>query len=74
MPLASIQHYMEELPARQAEWKLTLAEVESLPNMKQRDREKLLKQWTRTAGIKPKAKKVSPAMLKLAGIGLHYVK
>lgn len=74
MPLAAIQEYIKQLPARQAELKLTMAEVESLPNMKQRDRERMLKSWTRAAGIKPKARKATPGILKMMGIGVRHVK
>lgn len=73
MPLASIQVYLKELPARQAELKLVMAEVESLPNMKKSDREHMLKSWARAAGIKPAARKATPGILKLMGIGVRHV-
>jgi hypothetical protein len=71
--MAAIDAYLKELPARQAELKLTLAEVESLPNMKQKDRESMLKKWMSVADVKPAAHKATPGILKLMGIGVRHV-
>ena len=69
----AIQEYLNQLPARQAELKLLLSEAESIPNMKPKARESLLKEWMNTAGLKPVVQKATPAVLKLMGIGVHHV-
>lgn len=71
--MAAIQIYLKELPARQAELKLILTEVESIPNMKKSDREGLIKEWMKTADIQPAARKATPGILKLMGIGVRHV-
>lgn len=73
MPMAAIQAYLINLPVRQAELKLLMAEVESIPNMKKQDRESLLKDWMQTARVKPAVRKATPGILKLLGIGVHHV-
>lgn len=73
MPMNAIQAYLQELPARQAELKLMLAETESVPNMKPEARKSLLNEWMRIAGVKPAVRKGVPAILKLLGIGVKHV-
>lgn len=73
MPIAAIQKYLKDLPARQAELKLLLSETESLPNMKPSAREGLLKEWMRTADLQPVVRKATPGVLKLMGIGVRHV-
>lgn len=74
MPITAIQAYMQDLPARQAEMKLMLYEVESMPNMKKHDQENRLKNWLRSAGIASStARKATPGILKMMGIGVRHV-
>jgi hypothetical protein len=73
MPMAAIMAYLQELPARQAELKLTLTETEMMPNMKPNARQQALKEWMRTAELQSAARPASPGILKLMGIGVRHV-
>jgi hypothetical protein len=76
MPFETINIYLEKLEARRIETKLMFADVISLPNMKNKDREGLVMSWMRTMDIQsPKeTRTASPARLKMMGIGVRYVK
>lgn len=75
MPLSTVQAYLQKLEVRQAETKLMLVDVESIPHMKARDRNKTINRWMKLVKIHTpaKAKKPSEAKLKLMGIGVRHV-
>lgn len=76
MPMAAIAAYLEHLPARLAEMKLSIADAASIPHMKESARRFTQKAWMREieahSGI-AMSQVVSPARLKLAGIGVRFV-
>jgi hypothetical protein len=73
MPFAAIESYLERLPARQAEMKLLLADVVSVPHMKEHNRRSALNQWMRNAKARAQAvRPATPGVLKLMGIGVNY--
>lgn len=78
MPLSAITAYLERLPARQAEWKMQTAEAVSIPHMKTNARDALYGKWTKEVNINgsghSRGQVVSPARLKLLGIGVHYAR
>lgn len=76
MPFAAIRNYLERLPARQTETKLLLADVISFPHMKKGDRQTAMRQWMKIAQPRRETelRPASPAILKLMGIGVEYVK
>jgi len=76
MPMASLENYLERLPARMAELKMTLADVVSLPHMKDRSRSSTMSGWMRMLQMTTpmRSKPVSKARLKLMGIGVRMVK
>jgi hypothetical protein len=73
MPMTAFTAYVQHLPARQAEMKLILSEVESLPNMKPSARASLMREWMKAAEIEPTVRKATPGILKLLGIGVRHV-
>lgn len=76
MPFPVITAYLERLPVRQAELKLLLADVVSLPSMKKGDRTSTINGWMRLASMAlpdQRAKVASPGLLKLMGIGVRRV-
>lgn len=76
MPLSTVQAYLQKLEVRQAETKLMLVDVESITILKARDRKKMINRWMKLVQIQApaKAKKASPAKLKMMGIGVRYVR
>ena len=76
MPLSTVQAYLQKLEVRQAETKLMLVDVESITILKARDRKKMINRWMKLVQIQEpaKAKKASPAKLKMMGIGVRYVR
>jgi hypothetical protein len=76
MPIKAIEAYLEKLEIRKTETKLMFADVISLPNMKKKDRVDLVGKWIRTLNINQpvQARPANPAILKLIGIGVRYVK
>jgi hypothetical protein len=76
MPFASMEAYSSQLPARLAELKLLLAETTTIPHAKEGDRKSALAAWRREANMKSqrRTKPASPAILKMMGIGVRYVK
>ena len=75
MPFASIDSYVQQLSARQAELKILIVDAVSVPHMKEHDRRRAINGMTRAANIreKVKARRATPAMLKLMGIGVKHV-
>ena len=73
--MSTVQAYLQKLEVRQAETKLMLADAGSVPHMKARDRNKTINRWMKIVQIQTpvKAKKASPAKLKLMGIGVKHV-
>jgi hypothetical protein len=70
MPIASIQAYLERLPARIAEMKLAMAEAVSVPHLEADERRDLLESWQEQAHLREmEAEVVSPAVLRMMGIG-----
>jgi hypothetical protein len=77
MPISAIEAYLDRLPARMAEMKLSHADAVSVPHMKEQARKQATNEWMRTANLHtaPRAaKRASPARLKLMGIGFRNVK
>lgn len=72
MPIASIDSYLQRLPGRMAELKMAIAEGASVPHMKQSGRSAQIKEWQREIAkyAGEPANVVSPARLKLIGIGV----
>lgn len=75
MPMASIEAYLERLPARFAEMKLVFADVVSLPHMKDHQRSERLREWMREVEMfnPTMTKPASPARLRMMGVGVRYV-
>lgn len=75
MPMASLQSYLERLPARLAELKMVLADVVSLPHMKESHRRSTMNGWERALqmSIPVISRPVSKARLNLIGIGVRMV-
>lgn len=74
MPMTTISAYVERLPARMAEWKLGMADAASIPHMKESARTSTLRDWLREASPEREgAEVVSPARLKMLGVGVRYV-
>ena len=75
MPMASLEVYLDRLPTRYAELKLVLADVVSLPHMKESNRRTTLNGWERAINmvISKISKPISKARLKLMGIGVNMV-
>jgi hypothetical protein len=76
MPVASIEIYMQQLPARLAELSLLLADTTMLPHAKEDARRNALTKWQRVVNMKSQvnAKPASPAVLKMMGIGVEHVR
>ena len=76
MPMASLEIYLERLPLRFAELKMALADVVSLPHMKEISRRSTMSGWRRVLQmVSPmRSRPVSKARLKLMGIGVRIVK
>lgn len=49
MPLATVQAYLDQLPGMQADLRLALAEVVSLPYMNERTSRSVVERWEREA-------------------------
>lgn len=75
MPFASIDSYVQQLSARQAELKILIVDAVCIPHMKERDRRSAINGMMRAANIRErvKARRATPAMLKLMGIGVEHV-
>lgn len=73
MPMASLERYMERLPARMAELKMALADVVSLPHMKKGDQRSTMNGWMRALQFATPVRSgpVSRARLKMMGIGVR---
>lgn len=74
MPMATIRHYLQRLPARQGEWRATLIESTSFPHQKESDRRRLIASLERATGSTRKARPASVAELALVGIGMELVR
>jgi hypothetical protein len=72
MPFATMQIYLDRLPARIAEMKAEFSQVISLPWMKEKDRHDLLNSWQRKRDPHKKTPPVSPPILKMMGIGIRH--
>lgn len=76
MPMAAIAVYLDHLPARLAEMKLSVADAASIPHMKESARRSTQKAWMREIEAlsgRTMSQVVAPARLKLAGIGVRFV-
>lgn len=76
MPMAAIAVYLEHLPARMAEFKLALSDAASIPHMKESARRSAQRAWMREIerqSGRPMSQVVTPARLRLAGIGVRFV-
>lgn len=70
--MAALEVYLERLPVRIAEFKLAMADAATVPHMEKNARQSTLKAWRREASMnRNDAKIVSPARLKLMGIGVR---
>jgi hypothetical protein len=74
MPMASLQAYLERLPARLAEVKMMLVEPLAVPHLKKNDQSRMMNGWMKDATISTPAKKPVPAMLNMMGIGVRFEK
>jgi hypothetical protein len=72
MPLAMVQAYLERLPARQAEMRLILLPPILAPHIKDRERQRMVGDWQRMAGI-TKPSRPADAQLALMGIKVTHV-
>jgi len=72
MPMASLQAYLERLPARLAEVKMMLVEPITVPHLKKGDQSKMMNGWMKDATISTPAKKPVPAILNMMGIGVRF--
>lgn len=73
MPMASIEAYLEKLPARMAEYKMMMADPIALPHMKKNDQQNMVNSWNRAMSANQPAQVASPARLKMMGIGVRFV-
>jgi mannitol/fructose-specific phosphotransferase system IIA component len=73
MPMSAISAYLERLPARQAEWKMLMADPIALPHMKESDRRAMVNSWNTTMLKDAPARVATPAKLKMMGIGVRFV-
>jgi hypothetical protein len=73
MPMARLENYLEKLPARFSELQMLLADVVSLPHMKDEHRRATMNGWMRTLQVVTpfKAKPASKARLQMMGIGVR---
>lgn len=72
MPMASIEAYLEKLPARMAEYKMMMADPIALPHMKKNDQQNMVNSWNRAMSANQPAQVASPARLKMMGIGVRF--
>lgn len=72
MPMASLEIYLDTLPARMAELKMVLADPMSLPHMNQKDQRATLSRWTKELRAVMPAKPAVPAKLRMMGIGVKF--
>jgi hypothetical protein len=72
MPISALQAYERQLPKRIAEFKLNLAEIVSLTNMRKSDRQSTLRRWQRDCGQEETAIKAPLGMLAKLGIGVRH--
>jgi hypothetical protein len=77
MPMSAISAYLERLPARQAEWKILMADPIALPHMKEGDRRTMVNSWNttmlksvpaRVAGDRREVRAMSPHVCEYADI------
>jgi hypothetical protein len=70
--MTMIRSYLEELPARRAEYRLMLAGPLRLPHMERDDQRRLIRNWERAAGIERKAQTASRSQLAAIGVKVEY--
>ena len=74
MPMASLEAYLERLPARLAEVKMMLSEPIAVPHLKKGEQSKMMNSWMKDAAMGAPKKKPVPAMLNMLGIGVRFEK
>lgn len=72
MPMASIEAYLDKLPARMAEYKMMMADPIALPHMKKNDQQNMINSWNRAMQVSVPVQVASPARLKMMGIGVKF--
>lgn len=73
MPMATIRHYLSELPKRQAEWRMMLVEAASFPHLTPSARRNLSRKIEEALGQDSTIRRPTVGQLMMVGIGTVFV-
>lgn len=74
MPMTAIQAYLDAIPTLQAETRIALSELVSLPYLKSQDSRATVLRWVEEAfGEQAQIRSAGPSPAQLALIGIQYV-
>lgn len=72
MPMASLEAYLDRLPARMSELKMLMADPIILPHLKKEAQIKMMSQWMTGISNSRSASKPVPAKLRMMGVGVRF--